>query len=738
MPDSVIGRVGRWCFRHWALVLLAWAIAVGAGALSVGPLFGRLADSRLPKGVESVVANDVIAQGGDSAGTVVGVVDGIDPADGRVRAAVLATVPELAQIPGVKSVDHPFAAATPSARMISSDGRAVIVSVALSALDRPARDKAAIRITDALHAMRNELPQGASVDVGGAPVLSVQTRAAVQEDLARAEFVSLPLTLIVLIVIFGGLVAAGLPVLTAAVSVAAAMGVMLGFSTFTTVDQDGVTVVTLLGLGLSVDYGLLLVARYREELLGGWQPDVAIARAWATAGRTIVFSALTVAAALSGLLMFDMPTLRALGVAGLSIAVVAMVGSLTFAAALIGLLRRWIRPTRRQVRRNAAVHTAEAMERGFFARLSRLVQRRPVLVALGTAAVLLAAGAPLIDSAVRLPGLEGVPRSIESARVADTLAERFARRPAAAITVVAQTEPANLQAWAKRWASHPAVAQVRPVQPIGPAGATTAASIGFDVNGDPQGEQTQSLVAAMRADRPAGGQSWVTGDAAMLGDLLGIIGDGLPAAIGVTLLAMVALLFAMTGSLVVPVKAILANTVSIGATFGVLTAVFGDGVASDLLDTLTVGALNPFVVVLVFAFAFGLSMDYEVFLLGRIKEYADAGFDTDTAVRRGLQHTGGVITSAALLMVVVFGCFAAARIGNIEQIGLGLAVAVLIDATVVRCLLVPATMTMLGRWNWWAPAWMTRLHARVGLREHRLPDAAPGSPQHTPSELTPA
>jgi RND superfamily putative drug exporter len=247
--------------------------------------------------------------------------------------------------------------------------------------------------------------------------------------------------------------------------------------------------------------------------------------------------------------------------------------------------------------------------------------------------------------------------------------------------------------------------------------------VGFDVVGDPQGDAARGLVAAMRADRPEGGQSWVTGDAAMLGDLLGIIGAGLPWAVGVTLLAMVVLLFAMTGSLAVPVKAVLANVISLGATFGVLTAVFAEGFASSLLDTLTVGALNPFVVVLVFAFAFGLSMDYEVFLLGRVKEYVDAGVDTDTAVSRGLQHTGRVITSAAALMVIVFGCFAAARIGNIEQIGLGLAVAVLIDATVVRCLLVPATMTLLGRWNWRAPSWLARLHARVGLREHSLPDA---------------
>jgi RND superfamily putative drug exporter len=253
-------------------------------------------------------------------------------------------------------------------------------------------------------------------------------------------------------------------------------------------------------------------------------------------------------------------------------------------------------------------------------------------------------------------------------------------------------------------------------------------TIALDASADPQGAAVRDVVDRMRADRPAGGTSWVTGDAAVLGDLMGLISEGLPAAVGITVLAMLVLLFAMTGSLVVPVKAIIANLVSLGATFGVLTAVFRFGFGADVLDTLTVGSLNPFVVVIIFAFAFGLSMDYEVFLLGRIKEYVDVGVPTDTAVRRGLQHTGRVITSAALLMVIVFGCFAAARIGNIEQIGLGLSVAVLIDATVVRCLLVPATMTLLGRWNWWAPAWLSRLQPRVAL-----PDAAPTEPAATPA-----
>jgi putative drug exporter of the RND superfamily len=716
MRENLVGRVGRWCFRHWAWVLVAWAVAVAAGIAATGPLFGRLVDSGVPPTVESVAGTTVLNAGNDSAGTVVGVVDGIDPASAEVQAAVTATVGRLNLVTGVRSVVDPYPYLPPvtGRPVISADGRALLISVTLADLTRGETDTAVAAITEELHGLADDLP-GARVDVGGSAALSRQVTRAVREDLQRAEFISLPITLIILILVFGGLVAAGLPVLTAAVSVAAAMGVLLGFSTFTDIDQDGVTVVTLLGLGLSVDYGLLLVARYREELLRGHEPSVAIGRAWTTAGRTIFFSALTVAAALSGLLMFDLSVLTALGAAGVSIALVAMLGSLTFAAALVGLLRRWIKPSRRD-RRRAASGAADG-ERGFFARLSRMVQRRPVLVAVATAAVLLTAGAPLVSTGVKLPRLEGIPRTIEGARVADAMTERFGQRPTPAITVIARTDAATLDAWAARWRSDPAVTRIAPADV-----RSGVAYVGIDVVGEAQGPRARDLVHRLRADRPPGSQSWVTGDVARLIDLMALIEDGLPLALGVTALAMLMLLFLMTGSLVVPVKAIIANVVSLGATFGVLTAVFGHGFGSGVLDTLTVGALNPFVVVVVFAFAFGLSMDYEIFLLARIKEYVDAGADTDTAVRRGLQHTGRVITSAALLMVIVFACFAAARIGNIEQIGLGLTVAVLIDATIVRCLLVPATMTLLGRWNWWAPRWMARLHDRIGLSERSTPD----------------
>jgi RND superfamily putative drug exporter len=482
-----------------------------------------------------------------------------------------------------------------------------------------------------------------------------------------------------------------------------------------------VTVVTLLALGLSIDYGLLLVGRYREELGGGHAPEVAITRAWATAGRTILFSALTVAAALSGLLLFGIAGLSALGAAGVSIAVVAMLVALTFTAALLGLARRWIKPSKRAARRIARY--GDAAEVGFFARLARMVQRRPWTTALLTAGALVGAGAPLLSMSMHLDDVNSFPRSLEAVTVAHDLADRFNVATSPAVVVVARTDPATLDAWAARWWGVDGVTRVAPADRVAPGLST----INIDVAGDPEGGAARALVAKVRGDRPPGVQSWVTGDAALLTDLLGQIGSRLPWAIGVTVLAMVLLLFAMTGSLVVPVKAVIMNVVSLGATFGVMSAVFEHGFLAGQLGMITVDGLNPFLVVIVFAFAFGLSMDYEVFLLGRIKEYVDRGLETDHAVRRGLQNSGRIITSAALLMVIVFGAFSLGKTSPVQQIGLGLAVAVAVDATIVRCVLVPATMTLLGRWNWWAPARLARLHERVGLRHTvlDLPVAVP-------------
>jgi RND superfamily putative drug exporter len=297
---------------------------------------------------------------------------------------------------------------------------------------------------------------------------------------------------------------------------------------------------------------------------------------------------------------------------------------------------------------------------------------------------------------------------MSAVQVANDLSTQYGHQSQPAVTVVARENAAALDAWATRWTHESGVVAVTPAVNVAP----NLATVDIYVSGDPEGTTARNLVNDIRADRPAGVQSWVTGEAALLGDIVHLIGQRLPLAIAVTVVAMFVLLFLMTGSLVVPIKAIVMNALSLGATVGVMNLVFQHGFGSNLLHTLTTGSLDPFVIVGVLAFAFGLSMDYEVFLLSRIKEYVDRGAPTDVAVRRGLQRTGRVITSAALLMVIVFGCFLVGRTSNTQQIGLGLAAAIAIDATLVRCVLVPATMTLLGKWNWWAPRPLARWHAR--------------------------
>jgi RND superfamily putative drug exporter len=721
MADGLLARAGRWCYRHRWSVLAFWLVAVVVGGLSAGPVFKGLTSGGGPRSLEAVQGTVVLADSSTKGGTVVGLIDAVDPKDPAVRTAVRAAAADIVGISGVQAVTTPYDDGLPPARaaaLIAKDGRAVTVQVSLGKLGKTARYTAAKAVTDRLHQLGTALvaagQAGTRVRVGGSSALGQQANAAVQRDLSRAEEISLPLTLVILVFVFGGLAAAGLPVLAAIVSGASVMTVLWGFSTFTDLDSNAVTVVSLLALGLSIDYGLLLIARYREELTAGHPPEVALGRAWATAGRTILFSALTVAAAMSGLLLFGIAGLSALGAAGVSISLVAMLVALTFTAALLRLARRWVKPSKRAARRVARY--GDAAEVGFFATLARLVQRRPWLTALLTSAALLGAGAPLFSSAMHLDDVNSLPRSLEAVQVTHELADRLNVATSPAVTVVARTDAASLDAWANRWRDRSGVTRVAPAQQVAPGLST----VDIDVAGDPEGPAARELVDAVRADRPAGTESWVTGGAALLTDLLGLIGSRLPWAVGVTLLAMTVLLFAFTGSLVVPAKAIVMNVVSLGATFGVMSAVFVHGFLAHQLGMIQVAGLNPFVTVIVFAFAFGLSMDYEVFLLGRIKEYVDRGLTTDHAVRRGLQNSGRVITSAALLMVIVFGAFSFADTGTVQQVGLGLGVAVAVDATVVRCLLVPATMTLLGRRNWWAPGWLARLHERVGLREARL------------------
>lgn len=699
----MITRLGQFSFRHRWWVLGIWMVLMAGGSAAIGPLFDKAGNTEQLGGTEVGRAAAAIDAGLDHGVAYTVLVDHIDAKSAAATSALQRAVQETAAVPGVQEVSEPDTA---------TDGGAAAITVTLAKSDhqfQPFTDSKA-----RMGQLNDQLP-GARVQFGGGDLVSDQANAEIHQDLNRSEAISLPITLLVLIFIFGGVIVAGLPVLAAIGTVLTAGGILLGFASLVDLDTNAVTVLAILSLGLSIDYALLLVARYREELVVSEDRGEALRRAWSTAGRTVAFSALTIAAALTGLLSFQIGRLQGLALAGITTAVVAMLASLTLTAALLGLFGKRIRPRARS--------GTKPLESGFFARLARRTQRRPLLLALGCAAVLLALAAPLLHLAIKDPQLEGLPRSIEAVQVADQLGTRFGQTTQPAVRVVARTDPATLDSYASRWSTDPEVARVEKSK----QDTADLSSVVLAVRGDGQSKDARDLVGRLRADRPSGYESWVTGDAARLIDIDNRLMDGLPLAIGITVGAMLVLLFLMTGSLVIPVKAMVLNLLSLGATFGVLVAVFQDGWFAGPLHTITVGGLSPFMIVIVFAFAFGFSMDYEVFILSRIKEHVDAGEDSDTAVRHGLQRSGWIVTAAALLMLIVYAVFAGAKMGQIEQIGLGLLVAVLLDATIVRCLLLPATMTLLGRAAWWAPGPLRRFHTRRG--PHEIPVVAQEEPQ---------
>jgi len=707
----VFAPIGRFCARWRWLVVAGWLLVTVAGAAASGPVFARQESGPASDRFESIRAYELLGEHARYGGRVLGLVDGVPVTDPAVRAAILAAAGQLAELPRVARVVEPYS--QPRAGLVAHDGRALLVVVDLDRdLSRAEQIDAAEAVTGRLRQLPAALPPalrgGATVLMGGQPLISRDVNEQVQRDTEHAELVALPLTLVVMVVIFGGLLAAGLPLLGAVGSIAGAFLCLLGFSTVLTLDPNTVPVLTLLGLGLSIDYALLMVSRFREERVAGWRVPAAVERTAATAGRTLAFSALTVAACLSALFAFDDPTFRAIGAAGVAVVLVALLAGLTLVPALLAIAGRRIRLGR-----------VLPPDRGLFSRLAGAVQRRPWLVAVGVAALLLAAGIPLLSIRLQSSGAALLPASFESVQVEQNVAARFPGLAAEPVIVVARATPEQLDAYVAGLADRvgPAFrADVAHAARAERLGESDYASVDLVPTGPGQGDPARRVVAVLREHR-ADFPTWVGGEAAVVIDFTGEVISSLPVAFGMIAIAAFVLLFLMTGSVLVPVKALVMNTVSLAATFGALVWVFQWGNLEGPLGFASPGAIETWIPVLVFAFAFGVSMDYEVFLLARIKELYDAGHRNDDAVRLGLQRSGRIITSAALLIVIVFAGFAAGRMVGIKEFGLALAVSIVVDATLVRCLLVPATMTLLGDANWWAPAPLRRLHRRIGLRE---------------------
>ncbi|WP_354639519.1 MMPL family transporter [Kitasatospora camelliae] len=688
-----LAALGRTCYKHRRWVLGFWAVVLAVGVLIGGRVFeGTVSSSS--GGSESARGTSVVQAADPVQGTVTAVVDGAPVGDEAVRGAVTAATAEISKLPGVATAVDTYSAG-PS--LTSSDGNASLVSVRMA---DGSTDAQLTAVTDRLEGIA---APGAHVTVGGDLVLQKEVQEQTEKDTRFGELVTLPLTLIVMVLVFGGLAAAGLPAIGAIASVGGALLSMFGFSRLMDIDTSVLPIATVLGLGLSIDYALLMVNRFREERGQGATIDQAVERTAATAGRTVAFSGLTVAVALSGLFVFTSPVFRAVAVAGVSVVVIAVAAALTLVPALLGFVGKRIKTP-----------TAPVPDEGFFSRTVRRVQRRAVPVMLACVAILVAAGAPFLTAHPRNSGADVLPQSFSARQVAETVTERFPDQAPAPITVVVEAGQERAQAYADQVvAGLPGVADVRAVTPVSD-GVSTVEVL---VNGDAQGEQAKTVVKELRADR-GGLKTYVTGDAAAVVDFQHEIATRGPWALGLVAAGTLVLLFMMTGSLVMPIKALLMNLLSLGASLGALTLVFQHGYFSGLLGFTPTGGLESIIPVLVFAFAFGLSMDYEVFLLARIKELYDQGYDSQRAVQLGLQRSGKIITSAGLLMVIVFAGFAAGQMLMVKQMGIALAVAVAVDATLVRCLLVPATMSLFGKLNWWAPAPLRRLHRRIGLSEH--------------------
>ncbi|MFE9848326.1 MMPL family transporter [Streptomyces sp. NPDC005576] len=561
------------------------------------------------------------------------------------------------------------------------------------------------------------------VSVGGPIAVRHEMQSIIQEDLLRAELVALPVTLVLLVMVFGSAVAALLPLGVGIVAILGTNAVLRGITELTDVSVFAQNLTTALGLGLAVDYALFIVRRFREEMAAGADPRSAIGTTLRTAGRTVLFSALTVGVSLSAMLVFPQYFLRSFAYAGIAVVLLAAGAALVLLPAALMLLGPRVNALdlRHALarRRGAAVTESVTAGRGW-ARLATLVMRRAPVFAMATLAALVLLGLPFLGVKFGTADDRQLPESSASRVVQDHIREGFPGSPGGGLTLLARghATPAQYTALRERIAGTEGVARVD-----GPVRAADSAAYSVVPEGEAVGPGAQRLVHDLRAlDAPV--ETSVTGTAAVLVDSKSAIADRLPWAVAIIVVVTLLLVFLLTGSILIPVQAVALNALSLTAMFGAVVWVFQDGHLSGLLSFTSTGDIETTLPVLMFCVAFGLSMDYGVFLLSRIKEEFDRTGDHEGSIAFGLRHTGGLITAAAVILAVVMVAIGASRVTNTKMLGLGIALAVLMDAMVVRSLLVPSVMKVMGRATWWAPTPLRAFHRRFGLGEATAAPAA--------------
>ena len=670
-----------------------------AKSLQVGGFQDPSSQSTLALGrLES--AAGIRADGGIVA--LVRIDQGIDSPSGRTEVAkvegILSAEPDIDRITSYNQTQDPS--------MLASDGKSTIVTGYWKRVSDQEAVNAATRLADQLKGDPN-------VKLGGFAAINHQLNLLITGDLARAEEIAFPILFLLSFWVFRSLIAALLPPLVGGVVILGSFLVLRGVAETHAVSIFALNLATGMGLGLAIDYSLFMVSRFREEMANGLAPELAIRVTLRTAGRTVMFSALTIAAAAASLTVFKINFLWSMGVAGVIVALTACVIALTMLPAVLRLLGtrvNWLAPKRWQQQ-----VSAEAGTSGFWYGFSHFVMRRPITLAALSAAFLIALGLPFAGIKFNSVDQTALPVSSDARVVQQTLVRDYGAPSGARLTIVVEaptSDGGQVQSFAKSLGSLSGVSQITAPQPVG------ADTWQFHVltnygNFDPGAEQ---LVRNIRST-PAPFTVLVSGQAAAFVDLQASLASQLPLAVAIVAVATVVLLFLMTGSVVLPIKAVVMNLLTLSAAFGVLVLIFQDGRLENLLRYTSQGALESTQPVLLFAIVFGLSTDYGVFLLTRIKEAHDAGVPNKEAVAMGLQRTGRIITAAALLFCVAIGAFATSQIIFIKELGIGIAAGVLVDATVVRAFLVPSLMALLGRWNWWAPRPLRWLYNRAGLSE---------------------
>jgi RND superfamily putative drug exporter len=727
----MLHRLGELVYRRARLVLVVTGILLAAAAVIGVGAFGKLQGGGFddPNSQSARAANQINARfgGHDNLVFLVRAAAGSSVDSPDVRAAGLKLTDSLgARTATIDRVTSYWTTRAPALR--SKDGTQALVLLHVTGSDKQATDS-----TKALIAVYTGSGAGVgssaiTVLAGGDAAVNVQVNAQVGKSLALAEGIAVPLILILLLFAFGSVVAALLPLAIGGIAILAVFAELFILGSVTNVSVYSISLTTQLGLGLGIDYALLMVSRFREQLATGQDVREAVVSTTATAGRTIVFSATTVAVALTALLIFPQYFLKSFAYAGIGVALIAAASTVFVIPALLSVLG-----PRVNAGRLPWATSGRGAASAWWERIARGVTRRPVLAALPVLAVLLAAASPLLGVTFGTPDQTVLRPSMSTRQVSDAIATGFSGNAATTVQVVT-TAPVDSAAANAAYARELsrlggvvrvdssagtfAAGQPAPADPgLAALGGAGAQSYSVVITADPSSNAAQQLVGQIRAlPGPDHVSTLVGGRTAALVDAKRSIADHLVWALVIVVAATFVLLFLFTGSVVQPVRAFVVNGLSLSAALGVMTWIFQDGHLASLLDV-TARPMDTSMTVLLLCLAFGLSMDYEVFLTSRIKEMHDQGADTRTAVVQGLARTGRIVSTAAGLLAVSFFAFGTSSVSFLQMLGLGAGLAVLLDATLIRGVLVPAVTGLLGERIWYAPAWLRRMHRRFGLSE---------------------